>query len=235
MKMATRSRWMAVPFGVALVLTITGGGRAAELPSADEQIASALLAAPAERRAEAQVLGYVAAGEEVVLRELRAGSNDLVCIADAPGNERWSVACYHRSLEPYMRRGRELDAAGVPAEERMQQRWREADEGKLAMPDSPATLYVLSGKGFDAATGAAIDANLRYVVYTPWATEESTGLPLSPASPGGPWLMFPGTAGAHIMINPPQPAPAAEAAPAAPAAPATPARPAAPPSPPPAP
>jgi hypothetical protein len=41
------------------------------------------------------------------------------------------------------------------------------------------------------------------VIYLPFATAESTGLSLK-ASPGAPWLMYPGTAGAHIMINPPR-------------------------------
>ena len=72
------------------------------------------------------------------------------------------------------------------------------------MPKTPATLYVLSGTRFDAAAGKVVDPYLRYVVYTPYATQETTGLPLSPPGPGGPWIMFPGTAGAHIMINPPR-------------------------------
>jgi len=58
----------------------------------------------------------------------------------------------------------------------------------------------------DAETLAEIvEPYLRYVVYTPYATAESTGLPLDPPGPGGPWIMFPGTAGAHIMISPPKP------------------------------
>jgi len=42
------------------------------------------------------------------------------------------------------------------------------------------------------------------VVYVPYATAATTGLPTRPA-PGVPWLMDPGTAGAHIMISPPRP------------------------------
>jgi hypothetical protein len=44
----------------------------------------------------------------------------------------------------------------------------------------------------------------RWVIYTPGATAETTGLPLTPG-PGAPWLMFPGTPGAHIMISPARP------------------------------
>jgi hypothetical protein len=46
--------------------------------SPEEQIASAVLAAPEERRAEAAVLGYDAQGKLVTLRK---GTNDLICLA----------------------------------------------------------------------------------------------------------------------------------------------------------
>jgi len=136
--------------------------------------------------------------------ELRAGSNDLVCLAARPGDAQWSVACYHESLEPFMARGRELLAQGIEGQERIAIREREIAEGKLPMPREPRTMYVLHGSGFDAPTGEVSDAYLRWVIYTPYATPESTGLTTRPV-PGAPWLMAPGTAGAHIMINPPRP------------------------------
>jgi hypothetical protein len=71
------------------------------------------------------------------------------------------------------------------------------------MPREPRTSYVLTGSGFDASTGKVADPYLRWVIYVPFATAESTGLSTK-ASDGAPWLMFPGTAGAHIMINPPK-------------------------------
>ena len=199
---------------VVLVAALASGaarvfGAAPPPPPASQQIAAAVLAAPEDRRAGAAVLGYDDAGSVV---QLRAGTNDLICLADKPGDDHFSVACYHASLEPFMKRGRELEAQGVTGEARMKKRWEEADAGQLAMPKAPATLYVLSGKGFDPASGAIEDSYLRFVVYTPYATQESTGLPLSPSAPGAPWIMFPGTAGAHIMINPPKPEPPAAAA-----------------------
>ena len=44
------------------------------------------------------------------------------------------------------------------------------------------------------------------MIYVPFATAETTGLPVKPIPGGAPWLMNPGTGGAHIMINPPRPA-----------------------------
>ncbi|MBI1895963.1 MAG: hypothetical protein HYS04_05420, partial [Acidobacteria bacterium] len=54
-----------------------GTGQRERRPGSD-QIASAVLAAPKDRRAAATVLGYNEKGEVVTLRK---GSNDLVCLA----------------------------------------------------------------------------------------------------------------------------------------------------------
>ncbi|HKQ74521.1 MAG TPA: hypothetical protein VJ810_12590 [Blastocatellia bacterium] len=166
----------------------------------EEQIASAVLAAPEDRRAGATVLGYDAQAKVVTLRQ---GGNDLVCLADDPKDNRFSVACYHKDLEAFMARGRELTAQGITGNERNEKyRWKEIKEGKLQMPREPRVLYVLSGKGYDAAGGKVIDASLRWVVYVPFATAETTGLSTKPKR-GEPWLMDAGTPGAHIMISPP--------------------------------
>jgi hypothetical protein len=173
---------------------------AADLPSPETQITAATLAAPPDLRDGAAVLGYNARGELVTLRE---GKNELICLANDPSKTSFSVSCYHRDLEPYMARGRELLAQKVTGPKRNEIRWKEVAEGKLPLPREPRTLYILSGTGFDASSGKATDAYLRWVIYVPFATPESTGLSTKP-SDSGPWLMFPGTAGAHIMINPPK-------------------------------
>lgn len=173
----------------------------AQMAPAGEQIAAAVQAAPAEMRDGARVLGFDADG---AWTELRAGSNDMVCLADDPNRVGWSVACYHASLDPFMAMGRELRAEGVSSGEITSRRFEAADAGELSMPETPAALYVLTGDAFDAATGEVTNPFLRYVLYTPYATPESTGLATSPSGPLQPWLMFPGTAGAHVMITPPR-------------------------------
>jgi hypothetical protein len=190
---------------LALVVWLQAAAPAAtaQPPGPGLQIAGALAAAPEDRREGATVLGYSPAGELVTLRE---GSNELVCLADDPGDDRFHVACYHRSLEPYMQRGRELRAEGVESADSIQIRHEEADAGKLEMPDAPAALYNLGGplSVFDTASGEVSGANWVWVVYTPWATEETTGLPTTPLAPGAPWIMRPGTASSHIMIVQPR-------------------------------
>lgn len=172
----------------------------AEAPPPDQQIAAAIHAAPEDLRVDATVLGYDSSGKLGVLRE---GTNQLNCLADKPGDEQFSVACYHKELEPFMARGRELTAEGLKGRERHEVRWKDVDEGRVAMPREPRMLYVMTGKGYVASTDEILEPYLRWVIYTPYATPESLGIPGAPDD--GPWLMYPGTPGAHVMISPPRP------------------------------
>jgi hypothetical protein len=179
----------------------TSAAAAPAVPPAADQIAAAVLAAPADRRAAAGVLGYDDTGALVTLRE---GTNDQICLADNPKENGFTVACYHKDLEPFMARGRTLAADGVKNADREDIRAKEIVAGTLKMAKEPRSLCVITGTGFDAASGKIGEAYTRWVVYTPFATPESTGLSVTPV-PGGPWLMYPGKGTAHIMINPPRP------------------------------
>lgn len=183
--------------GTVLCASILAAG---DIPSPNTQIAAAILAAPPELREGAAVLGYNSKGELVTLRE---GKNEMICLASDPAKSAFSAACYHRELEPYMARGRALLAQKITGQARNDIRWKEVADGKLQLPREPRTLYVLTGTGFDSASGKVTDPYLRWVIYVPYATPQSTGLSTK-ASDGAPWLMSPGTAGAHIMINPPK-------------------------------
>lgn len=178
---------------------ITATALLGQAPPAAEQVAATMLAAPEDRRADATVLGYDANGKVVTLRK---GTNDMTCLADTPGDEGFSAACYHNDLEPFMARGRELAEQGYKGNERHEIRWKDVDEGRVSMPREPRTLYVLTGKSYDATKGEVVEPYLRWVIYSAYATPESTGLPTK--SGPGPWLMYPGKAGAHIMISPPR-------------------------------
>lgn len=173
----------------------------AQIPSAEIQIKTAVLAAPEDKRAGAMVYGYDAKGEFVVLRK---GTNEMICLADNPNQAGLNVSCYHKDLEPFMARGRELKAEGKSFQETFDIREAEAKSGKLMMPKQASNLQVYSAKAedYNATTGEVTKGSFRYVVYIPWATAASTGLPIKPEAPGMPWIMDPGTHRAHIMINP---------------------------------
>ncbi|MBX2957034.1 MAG: hypothetical protein KF846_12805 [Cyclobacteriaceae bacterium] len=174
----------------------------AQIPTAEIQIKTAMLAAPEDKRDGAMVYGYNAKGEFVVLRK---GTNEFVCITDDPKSSGFNVSCYHKDLEPFMARGRELKAQGKSFQEIFDIRETEVKSGKLFMPKQATNLqvYTAPAENYNAETGEVTKGNFRYVVYIPWATAESTGLPLKPEAPGMPWIMDPGTHRAHIMINPP--------------------------------
>ena len=175
----------------------------AQMPSEQEQISAAVLSLPENLRQEATVLGHDRSGELITLRQ---GSNDQICLADDPNKEGYNAACYHKDLSDFMARGRALTKEGKNSGEIFDIREKEAKAGELIMPDHPATLHIYYGPDgkFNTETGEMENTNIRYVVYIPWATPESTGLPLKPMVPGGPWIMNPGTHRAHIMITPPK-------------------------------
>ena len=190
---------------VAVSTSVAATSVAPVVPSPDMQIKMAVLAAPADKRAEAAVYGYSDKNEFVLLRK---GTNELVCLADDPASKGLSVSCYHKDLEPFMSRGRALKKEGKSSKEILEMREAEAKSKKLMMPEHPSSLFVYTAKdeNYDRTTGEVKDGYLRYVVYIPYATAESTGLPLKPEAPGMPWIMDPGTHRAHIMINPAPPA-----------------------------
>lgn len=168
---------------------------------ADIQIKVALQAAPEEFRDSATVIGYTPEGKVTTLRE---GTNDMICLAPNPKQFGIYVYAYPKRLEPFMARGRELAAQGKNIHQKDEVREEEIKSGKLAYPKDPTILYGYWGKDEDlnTTTGEIKDGKRRYVVYVPYATGASTGLPTEPNVPGMPWLMGAGTFKAHIMINP---------------------------------
>ena len=182
-----------LPGQTAAMATVT-------VPPSAEQISAAVLPAPADLRATARVLGYDAAGKLVVLRE---GTGALTCLASDPKAARFHVACYHKSMEPFMARGRALRADGVRPELVDSVRFHEVRRGKIRMPREPAILYSLTGKtgSFDPVNGTATGARALFVIYVPGATAQSLGISAVPAE-GIPWVMNPGTPKAHILVVP---------------------------------
>ena len=167
------------------------------IPPEAQQIAAAVQPLPKELRDGAAVLGYRTAGKLELLRE---GKNGMRCLALYVVRPDFHVACYHDGMEPFMARGRELRAQGITGAKVDTVRFAEIKSGKLPMP-SHGALYSLTGKkgAFDPATGKITGASQLSVVYMPGATGETTGISTVPVK-DGPWMMFPGTPKAHIMI-----------------------------------
>jgi hypothetical protein len=187
-------------FVVGLLLSVIGLSEAqSNIHSAEKQIKAAVSPAPEDLQAGAEVMGYDKNGNLITLRE---GTNQLICIADDPEQKNFHVACYHEDLEPFMKRGRELQAKGFSRKKVDSLRRKEIEKGEIDLPRKPMALYSLTGSenAFDFSTGQVINASPLYVVYIPFATQETTGLSRKPASKGAPWIMEPGTPWAHIMV-----------------------------------
>lgn len=186
-------------FRLFLTLIFTGSLFAQQIPPADWQIKTALMAVPGDYREGAAVYGYGSDGNLTVLQE---GTNEYIALAHDPARENFSTAAYHKELDPFMARGRELRKQGKTADEIFEIREAEVRSGALSLPDK-TTLCIFSGT-VNPETMEIEDPYVRYVFYMPFATGASTGLPTTPTPPGHAWLMNPGTHRAHIMITPPK-------------------------------
>jgi len=182
---------------LTLFVFIVSCAKAQEIPTAEWQIKTAVLAAPETYQSNATVLGYNEKGKIVTLRQ---GSNSQICLADNPFKKGFSVSAYQKDLDEFMARGRALRAAGKEFDEIFAIREKEIKSGALSIPDK-ASLTVLSGD-VNETTQEIENIFKRYVVYMPFATGESTGLPTTATPAGQPWLMDAGTHRAHIMITP---------------------------------
>jgi hypothetical protein len=186
---------------IGLVLALPAG-LAGQVKSVDRQIAEAVTALPEGERGEATVYGY--RGGSNLATIIRRGSNNFVCLADVPGDERFQISCYHKGLDPFMAMGRELRAEGMEQTAVMQHRMAAIQAGTLVIPPN-SVLYSHFGVGdINATTGVPDSVATLSVLYTPGATAESTGLPERRGATGEPWLMQSGMHRAHVMIGGPR-------------------------------
>jgi len=185
----------------SLVLLSVASPAAAQNRTAAWQIAAAVLPLPDSMRAGAEVLGYKTAGGPLV--QLRAGTNEMICLTDNPDIEGYAAHCYHKSLEAFMRRGRELRAAGITKRAEVDSaRLAEINAGTITMPARAAALYSLyaDSLNFDPMAGRPKNSSKLLSLYVPYATQESTGISELPLT-DQPWLMYAGKPWAHLMIQ----------------------------------
>jgi hypothetical protein len=170
------------------------------VPTPAEQIALAVLPAPLSLRDGATVMGYNRQGQLV---RLRAGNNGIICLAADPRETRFHTSCYHSALEPFMARGRAIRARHGSNREILDSiRLADIRAGRLRMPQRSVLYQIFAERdSVDARTARVRSPSYLHVVYLPGATSESTGL-TTDALRGTPWLMYPGTPWAHIMIVP---------------------------------
>jgi hypothetical protein len=171
---------------------------AGQPPVPEQQIAEAVRILPEDLRAGATVVTYErGTGARKVLRE---GTNFIEC---QPQMDDGFTRCYHKSLGPRRDLEAKLRAQKKTDEEIQQAVAAAVKAGTLSAPASGMMSY----RGFDKSDRIQ---NL-WVMSLPNRTPESVGVSTvsqrdaALAGKGLPWMMLPGTPGAHIMIpiNPP--------------------------------
>jgi len=154
---------------IAVLSPLAASAQTESYPPAAFQIAAAVSPLPENLRGGARVLGYDANGKFVALRR---GTNDMTCIEDDPSGKQFHVACYHRSLEGFMARGREFHALKKSPEYIDSVRMSDIKAGRITMPVKPAGLYQYWAPrdSVDMANRMISGAQYLYVVYTPYAS-----------------------------------------------------------------
>ncbi|MGI8618395.1 MAG: hypothetical protein ACR2L6_04815 [Gemmatimonadaceae bacterium] len=189
---------LALAASAAIPAIAAAQGQSFQVAPPAQQIALAVLPAPAGFREASTVLGYRPDGQLV---RLRLGDNGIICLADDPKEARFHASCYHQSLEPFMARGREIRARYGNKRELVDSlRLIDIRAGRIKMPAN-AVLYQIdaASDSVDVNTATIRSPSYLDVVYMPGATTKSTGL-TTDALRGTPWLMYPGKPWAHIMI-----------------------------------
>ncbi len=187
---------------ILLASTALGSAPAAVCAQALDSAASvtaATLPLPAELRAAATVVRLSHAGRPDTLR---AGSNPMVCFADAPTDTLLDVRCYHQSFVPLIYESRRLHQSGLPdsaVEARMSEEIR---SGTLPAPSGGTAGYRVLGpiRGYDPVTGQLGPSLDRWQsIHIPFATTETLGIGTSEHGTE-PFMMASGTWWAHVMV-----------------------------------
>lgn len=156
-------------------------------------IAKALSPLPMDLRDDATVYTYdEASGDRITLK---AGTNHVECRpTDAEGFTR----CNPVSLRSRNDLSAKLRAQGLEGDAFNAAMQQAEDDGRIP----PRVFGALSYRRFDTPDRI----QYLFVVSLPGATAEDLGMPLGPqrnnalAGKGTPWMMRPGTPGAHLMI-----------------------------------
>lgn len=172
------------------------GGAAPPAPplepgASQAEVDKALLAAPAQLRAQATVIKWNPA--DWTYTTLRKGTNRLVCFDSSglPGQNPFSVECSSVANLDRITQNLKFESEADAAKRRAAIAEAEKN-GTRAKPEFGSVWYHLQGK--DQAS-----ARSHTTVAVPGATAQSMGIPDN-GKMGGIWIMDAGTSAAHIMI-----------------------------------
>ena len=186
---------------IGVVATLMSGFQAS--PVRAQLIEAAVLPLPIPLRAGATVVRLDSSFMPEVLRN---GVNGMVCIADAPNDDRFDVRCYRDAFIPVVYRafqlGYRVSGEKVGAE---------IQAGQLKLSREPTAGYRCLGPaaGYDAARNA-VDTRIEcwQSLHFPFRTAAEVGFPDEADVPENqqrttPYVMSSGTYWSHVMIRHP--------------------------------
>ena len=186
---------------IGLVAILMGAFQAP--PVRAQTMEAAVLPLPTPLRAGATVVRLDSSLKPEVLRK---GVNGMVCIADAPNDDRFDVRCYRDAFIPVVYRafqlGYRVSGEKVGAE---------IQAGTLKLSREPTAGYRCLGPaaGYDAARNA-VDARVEcwQSIHFPFRTAAEVGFPDEADVPESqqrstPYVMSSGTYWSHVMIRHP--------------------------------
>ena len=188
--------WMMLPGqpGAHIMIPINPPAKNSTITDvAPDEITQATLPLPEDLRAGATVYKYdPKTGERIVLRK---GTNALECAPRGADGFTW---CYHAVSGPRRDLSAKLRAEGKSDKDIQDALKAATDAGTIKPTPYGTMMYRLYGK--------KDRIQLLWVLVVPGATPESIGVSEGSqrdeaiGGDGRPWLMQPGTPGAHIMI-----------------------------------
>ena len=162
--------------------------------SVEQKVAEAVLPLPEDLKADATVVTYDPdTGARVVLRQ---GTNQVECYPPDPASQQ--TICFNQRGAPLRDLSAKLRAEGKSAAEIRAATAAGREAGTLPSPSFGEMMYLLRHNDRQI--------KLLWVMVVPGATPESIGVSTVSQrnnalnGEGRPWLMRPGTPGAHIMI-----------------------------------
>jgi hypothetical protein len=165
---------------------------AAAAAAQPDNIATPLLALPANVRADAGVIKWK---PDFTYDTLKEGKNGLVCYdrSGFPGQQPFSMECTSTGNLPRAAQNLKAEAAGAGDRAKSEAILNEQEKaGTRVKPEYGSIWYHLAGASKD-------QARPHMTIAMPGATAQSTGLPDKRAN-NGIWIMNAGTTTAHIMV-----------------------------------
>jgi hypothetical protein len=172
------------------VLGIMAVSMGASAQAPDEAIEKALVAAPANLRADATVIKWKS---DFTYDTLKKGTSRLVCYdrSGFPEQQPVSIECTSVANLDRVAQNLKFEAAGDKSKTQAMLDAAEKD-GSRVKPEYGSVWYHLMGPDRE-------HARTHMTIAVPGATTQTTGLPDN-AKQGGVWIMNAGTTTAHFMI-----------------------------------